>query len=147
MPRRTSFTSLMNQIARDAARRDKEVQRQNKAIQVAKQKAEREKIRQKALVEKEAKQRYIESRFEETDDLNKNLEETIAEFENILEYKLQIFNRWGVLIYESYDLKKGWDGYTEDGNLAPQGVYVWKVTGRYADGEYFNKVGDVTFLH
>lgn len=68
-------------------------------------------------------------------------------FENILEYKLQIFNRWGVLIYESNDLNKGWDGYFKDRNLAPQGVYVWKVTGKFADGEYFNRVGDVTFLH
>jgi PKD repeat protein len=68
-------------------------------------------------------------------------------FENVMEYRLQIFNRWGVLIYESYDLKKGWDGYFGDGNLAPQGVYVWKATGRFADGEYFDKVGDVTFLH
>jgi len=68
-------------------------------------------------------------------------------FENVLEYKLQIFNRWGVLIYESDDLHKGWDGYDGNRNLAVQGVYVWKVTGRYADGDYFNKVGDVTFLH
>jgi PKD repeat protein len=68
-------------------------------------------------------------------------------YENVIEYKLQIFNRWGVLIYESIDLNKGWDGYFEDKNLAQQGVYVWKVTGRYADGEYFDKVGDVTFLH
>jgi len=68
-------------------------------------------------------------------------------FENVLEYKLQIFNRWGVLIYESDDVYKGWDGYHGDGNLAVQGVYVWKVTGRYADGKYFDIVGDVTFLH
>ena len=67
--------------------------------------------------------------------------------ENIIEYKLQIFNRWGVLIYESYDLHKGWDGYFGNGKLAVQGVYVWKVTGRFANGVYFNKVGDVTFLH
>ena len=31
---------------------------------------------------------------------------------------------------------KGWDGYFEDGKLAVQGVYVWKVKGRYADGDY-----------
>ena len=68
-------------------------------------------------------------------------------FENIIEYKLQIFNRWGVLIYESNDLNKGWDGYFKDKNLAEQDVYVWKVTGRFADGEYFDKIGDVTFLH
>ena len=68
-------------------------------------------------------------------------------FENIIEYKLQIFNRWGVLIYESNDLQKGWDGYFGNGNLALQGVYVWKAKGRYVDGTYFDKVGDVTFLH
>ena len=68
-------------------------------------------------------------------------------FENVIEYRLQIFNRLGVLIYESNDLSKGWDGYGRDGKLALEGVYVWKATGRYADGEYFEKVGDVTFLH
>jgi PKD repeat protein len=68
-------------------------------------------------------------------------------FENILEYKLQIFNRWGVLIYESLDLHKGWDGYFNNGNLALEGVYVWKVVGRFVDGKYFSDVGDVTFLH
>jgi len=68
-------------------------------------------------------------------------------FENVIEYKLQIYNRWGALIYESHDLNKGWDGYFGNGNLAPQGVYVWKAHGRYADGGYFDTVGDVTFLH
>jgi|WetSurMetagenome_2_1015567.scaffolds.fasta_scaffold00461_9 PKD repeat protein len=68
-------------------------------------------------------------------------------FTNVMEYKLQIFNRWGVLIYESTDLQKGWDGYFGNGARALQGVYVWKAIGRYADGTYFNKVGDVTFLH
>ncbi len=68
-------------------------------------------------------------------------------FENVIEYKLQIYNRWGALIYESHDLNKGWDGYFGNGSLAPQGVYVWKVHGRYADGGYFDTVGDVTFLH
>jgi hypothetical protein len=68
-------------------------------------------------------------------------------FINVISYKLQIFNRWGVLIYESSELHKGWDGYFGNGNLAVQGVYVWKATGQYADGSYFDKVGDVTFLH
>jgi PKD repeat protein len=68
-------------------------------------------------------------------------------FTNVIEYDLKIFNRWGVLIYESDDLHKGWDGYFGNGNLALQGVYVWRATGRYADGKYFDEVGDVTFLH
>ena len=68
-------------------------------------------------------------------------------FTNVIEYKLQIFNRWGVLLYESVQLQKGWDGYFGNARLALEGVYVYKVVGRYADGTYFNKVGDVTFLH
>ena len=68
-------------------------------------------------------------------------------FENVTEYKLQVFNRWGVLIFESDNINIGWDGYFGNGNLAPQGVYVWKVIGQYADGSYFEKIGDVTFLH
>lgn len=68
-------------------------------------------------------------------------------FTNVTEYYLQVFNRWGTLIYESRDIYKGWDGYYEQGNLAIQGVYVWKVKGKYADGTWFEKVGDVSFLH
>lgn len=66
---------------------------------------------------------------------------------NVTKYELQIYNRWGTLIYTSNDLHKGWDGYFSKGDLALQGVYVWKVTGQYADGSYFEIVGDVTFLH
>jgi PKD repeat protein len=67
--------------------------------------------------------------------------------ENVIDYQLQIFNRWGVLVFESFDINVGWDGYNRDGNLVQQGVYVWLAIGQYADGAYFKKVGDVTFLH
>ena len=65
----------------------------------------------------------------------------------IINYKLKIYNRWGSLIYESSDVNKGWDGYSRDGSLAPQAVYVWIVTGKFVEGTHFNKTGDVTFLH
>jgi len=66
---------------------------------------------------------------------------------NVINYRLKIYTRWGNLIYESSDLNKGWDGYSRDGNLAPQAVYVWIATGKFTDGNNFNKIGDVTFLH
>ena len=68
-------------------------------------------------------------------------------FYNVSEYHLMIFDRWGELIYTSDDIHKGWDGYLDDGTLAIQGVYVWKVKGVYVNGQPFIKVGDVTFLH
>ncbi|MGE5419960.1 MAG: PKD domain-containing protein [Chloroflexota bacterium] len=60
-------------------------------------------------------------------------------------YKLEIFTRWGNLIYTSEDVNKGWDGYFQ-GKLSQQGVYVWKCTGTFSNGRLFNLVGDVTLL-
>jgi PKD repeat protein len=61
------------------------------------------------------------------------------------EYKLEIYNRWGVLIFESKDVNKGWNGYL-DGKPAKQDVYLWRVTGRFTNGEPIHESGDVTLL-
>ncbi|HEX4888336.1 MAG TPA: gliding motility-associated C-terminal domain-containing protein [Luteibaculaceae bacterium] len=41
-------------------------------------------------------------------------------------YELQIFNRWGELIFESQDPTQGWDG-TYQMKPVPQGVYTYRV--------------------
>jgi len=45
------------------------------------------------------------------------------------DYNLQIFNRWGEVIFESNNTSIGWDGtYGVSGNKSVQeGVYIWKV--------------------
>lgn len=44
------------------------------------------------------------------------------------EYHLIIFNRWGEIVFESYNANVGWDGtYPKDGKLVEDGVYVWKI--------------------
>jgi PKD repeat protein len=65
--------------------------------------------------------------------------------QEVINYKLQIFNRWGVLIFESHDIQVPWNGYYK-GELCSQGVYVWLVEGKYQDGTPFKKVGNVTLL-
>jgi PKD repeat protein len=65
--------------------------------------------------------------------------------QTVLNYKLQIFNRWGVLIFESHDINHPWNGYYQ-GKLCQQGVYVWLVEGKYEDGKPFKMVGNVTLL-
>lgn len=61
------------------------------------------------------------------------------------EYHLQIFNRWGELIFESFDPLIGWDGYYRD-KLCQQDVYVWKVKVKFSDGRVVSQAGDVTLL-
>jgi hypothetical protein len=60
-------------------------------------------------------------------------------------YHLQIYNRWGQLIYESYNIDEGWNGLYK-GQLAPQAVYVWKVKGTFASGHEFHDAGSVLLL-
>jgi PKD repeat protein len=66
--------------------------------------------------------------------------------ETVLNYHLQIFDRWGSLLFESYDINKPWNGYYKN-KLCQQGVYVWLVEGKYANGRPFKKAGDITLLH
>jgi PKD repeat protein len=66
--------------------------------------------------------------------------------EKVIEYKLQIFNRLGVLIFESHDINIPWNGYYHQ-KLCQQGVYVWAVEGKYENGMPYKIVGDITLLH
>ena len=63
----------------------------------------------------------------------------------VVSYKLQIFDRWGELIFESFDVHIGWDGYYK-GKLCEQGVYIWKAEVKLSNGKTFNKTSDVTLL-
>ncbi|MBN2484706.1 MAG: PKD domain-containing protein [Bacteroidales bacterium] len=66
--------------------------------------------------------------------------------DHVDDYHLMIFNRWGELIFESFDQETGWDGYYK-GKPAKQDVYIWKVKGTYTDGKGFIKTGNVTLLY
>ena len=62
-----------------------------------------------------------------------------------VEYKLVVFNRWGEIIFETENIKQGWDGYYNNA-LCNQDVYIWKATITLNDGTLLNKGGDVTIL-
>jgi len=62
------------------------------------------------------------------------------------EYNLQIYDRWGNLVFESNQQEIGWDGYNANGQLLPAGVYVYKLTVRLSDGQRSTQIGDVTMI-
>jgi hypothetical protein len=66
-------------------------------------------------------------------------------YTGVSEYQLRIFSKLGVIIFESNDINIGWDGYNK-GELCEPGVYIWKVRGKFRNGEPFIKMGDVTLL-
>lgn len=45
---------------------------------------------------------------------------------DIFNYHLLIFNRWGEVVFESFNPNAEWDG-TYNGKKVPDGVYVWRI--------------------
>lgn len=52
--------------------------------------------------------------------------------DNVIEYNLKIYNRWGTLVFETDDVSYPWD-CTYKGKPVQQGVYIWKATFRHND--------------
>jgi gliding motility-associated-like protein len=64
------------------------------------------------------------------------------------DYHLMIYNRWGEVIFESYNAANGWDGtYPEGGELCQDGVYIWKIEFKETMSDKRHRVGGhVTLL-
>ncbi|RMD74002.1 MAG: gliding motility-associated C-terminal domain-containing protein [Bacteroidetes bacterium] len=64
--------------------------------------------------------------------------------------RLQVFDRWGELVYDvrevpAGDYPSGWDG-TFHGRPMPAGVYVWRALFRFLDGYEVEQSGDLLLL-
>jgi gliding motility-associated-like protein len=63
----------------------------------------------------------------------------------IKSFKMEIFDRWGQLIFETEELGRGWDG-TFKGEKVMRDVYVWKIYATdFFDAEHV-KIGHVTVV-
>ncbi len=61
-------------------------------------------------------------------------------------YSLEIFNRWGEMVFTTNNINsRGWDGKF-GGKLQPMGVYVYKIAVSYKAGgtNFYN--GNVTLI-
>jgi len=58
---------------------------------------------------------------------------------------IKIFDRWGELLYETFDITKGWDG-TYKGKPMTMGVYVYYYNIQLENGKNLTGKGDITLL-
>ncbi|PWL30357.1 MAG: hypothetical protein DCO96_05085, partial [Fluviicola sp. XM-24bin1] len=72
---------------------------------------------------------YIPNTFTpDGDDYNETFLPVFTEGYDPMDFHFLIFNRWGEIIWESYDASVGWDGtYGVAGDLVQDGTYVWKL--------------------
>lgn len=56
---------------------------------------------------------------------------------DVYAFNLQVFNRWGEMVFENHDSNEGWDGMY-NGKPVPTGMYTWKISARdiHNDGKY-----------
>lgn len=62
------------------------------------------------------------------------------------EYKVQIYNRWGEIYYESTDPSQCWNGKNEAGTPASGGVYYYIMSIHKRDQEKMEKHGTITLI-
>ena len=60
-------------------------------------------------------------------------------------FNMRIYNRWGELVFETLDIRNGWDG-TFNGKSAQPGIYVYYIEAFCLNGEKAFKKGNVTLL-
>ena len=65
--------------------------------------------------------------------------------EKIADLHLSIYNRWGNLVFESYDKTVGWDG-NYYGKKCEVGVYVYTVYINFTNGQTVEKAGTITLV-
>ena len=56
-----------------------------------------------------------------------------------------VFDKWGNLVFESYDVDNGWDG-TYKGKHLNKGVYVYRMDATLKNGQPIFQSGNVTLF-
>ncbi|MEZ5045073.1 MAG: gliding motility-associated C-terminal domain-containing protein [Saprospiraceae bacterium] len=99
------------------------------------------------LVEQCPTKLFVPNIFSPNDD---HINDTFGPFAtDIIRFRMKIFDRWGNLVFESFDLEQHWNGEWRN-QPAPMGVYVWfiEMEGYLRDGSTFSQVksGSVTLV-
>lgn len=64
----------------------------------------------------------------------------------ITDFNIQLYDRWGKLIYETDDMNFRWNGNDSGGQPLPEGVYTYIINAVDFDGERVREGGTITLL-
>ncbi len=71
---------------------------------------------------------YVPNTFTpDGDDFNEIFKPIMTSGVDIFDYHLTMFNRWGEILFESYNVNNGWNGTYRDGKLVEDGTYIWQI--------------------
>ena len=64
---------------------------------------------------------------------------------DVSDYRMNIYNRQGVLVFDSEDITYGWDGRSK-GEVCPSGTYVYVISFRDTEGKPHTQKGTLMLL-
>ncbi|WP_066758542.1 PKD domain-containing protein [Crocinitomix algicola] len=71
---------------------------------------------------------YVPNTFTPDGDMyNQTFTPVFAAGVDVFDYHIMIFNRWGELVFESFDTNYGWSGTYGGGDYVDDGVYIYKM--------------------
>ncbi len=65
----------------------------------------------------------------------------VVDTEQVRQFSMSIYNRWGQLFFETHDAAKGWDGEKN-----PTGIYHWVITYTNVVGKVYQVMGSVALI-
>jgi gliding motility-associated-like protein len=83
---------------------------------------------------------YIPTAFSPNNDGLNDIFQVIGQ--NITEFEMSIYNRWGQRVYYSRDAESGWDGRTQFGtDIVYNGMYLYKISAVDQKGNQIEREG------
>lgn len=87
-------------------------------------------------------QLFVPNAFTPLSDKNNVFKPAQAE---VSDYRMNIYNRQGVMVFASEDISLGWDGRSK-GEICPQGTYVYVISFRDSEGKPHTQKGSLMLL-
>lgn len=91
---------------------------------------------------------YIPNTFTpDGDDFNETFQPVFSSGYDYYDFHMAIFNRWGEMVFETYNADYGWNGAFGDKGLVEDGVYIWRIDfGDSGSDARHTREGHVTVL-
>ncbi|MBL7787548.1 MAG: gliding motility-associated C-terminal domain-containing protein [Chitinophagales bacterium] len=77
------------------------------------------------------------------DEINEEIK-VLSDCKDINYFDFRIYDRWGMLVFSSNSINKGWNGLYNN-RISPVGVYVWTLDVK-TDYENFHEKGNITLI-
>jgi gliding motility-associated-like protein len=70
---------------------------------------------------------YVPNAFSPNGDGKNDVFRVVSTGDNVSDFSMLIYDRWGELVFQTTDIHSGWDGQMQ-GRPAPAGTYVWMIS-------------------